>query len=131
MLPNDPIEANMSSVLFSIGSDQSMTEAATRMREHHIRHLPVLHGGRLVGIVSERDLAMVESLPGVEPDTLAVGEAMTQEPYSVQRGTSVAEVLRSMADHKYGTAVVLDGERPVGIFTTIDALRLCARLLDA
>lgn len=130
MLPNEPIDDHMSALRFSIGSDQPMADAASKMREHHIRHLPVLHGGRLVGILSDRDLAMVESLPGVDPHTVVVGEAMTQDPYAVPPGTPVAQVLREMAEHKYGTAVVMDADKPIGIFTTVDALRLCAKLLD-
>jgi acetoin utilization protein AcuB len=130
MLRNEAIDQHMSPLRFSIGSDQPMADAAARMHEHRIRHLPVLHGGALVGILSDRDLAMVESLPGVDPHTVSVREAMTAEPYAVPTGTPLAAVLREMAAHKYGTAVVMDGDRPIGIFTTIDALRLAARLLE-
>ena len=120
----------MSPVTHSIGIDQSMSEAAHRMHQYEIRHLPVLRGGRLVGIVSDRDIAMVESLPGVDPNEVSVGEAMTAEPYAVPPGASLPAVLREMAAHKYGTAVVVVEERPVGIVTTIDALRLCVSLLE-
>jgi acetoin utilization protein AcuB len=120
----------MSPLTHSIGVDQSMSEAAHRMHQFGIRHLPVLRGGRLVGLVSERDLAMVESLPGVDPHAVSVAEAMTSEPYAVPPGASLPDVLREMAAQKYGTAVVVDGERPVGIVTTIDVLRLCVRLLE-
>ena len=44
--------------------------------------------------------------------------------------TSVEEVLRQMAEHKWGTTVVVDGDKPVGIVTTTDALRLCVDLLE-
>jgi acetoin utilization protein AcuB len=131
MTPNTrSISEIMSPVTHSIGVDQSMSEAAHRMHQFGIRHLPVLRGGRLVGLVSERDIAMVESLPGVDPEAVSVAEAMTAEPYAVPPGASLPAVLREMATHKYGTAVVVEGERPVGIVTTIDALRLCARLLE-
>ncbi len=119
----------MSPLTHSIGVEQPMAEAAYRMHQFEIRHLPVLRGGRLVGIVSERDLAMVESLPGVDPHAVSVAEAMTSEPYAVPPGASLAAVLREMAVRKYGTAVVVEGERPVGIVTTTDALRLCVSLL--
>lgn len=120
----------MSPLTHSIGDEQSMSEAAHRMHAHSIRHLPVLRGGLLVGIVSERDLAMVESLPGVDPNEVTVREAMTSEPYAVPPTASLRAVLREMADRKYGTAVVVEGERAVGIVTTTDALRLCVDLLD-
>jgi acetoin utilization protein AcuB len=123
------IETYMSPLTVTIGAEQPMAEAAARMREHHIRHVPVLHGGHLVGILSDRDLAMVESLPGVDPQKVIVREAMTPDPYAVGRDARVAEVVAQMAEHKYGTTVIVEGDRPVGIFTTVDALRLCATLL--
>ncbi|MCX4246599.1 CBS domain-containing protein [Paraliomyxa miuraensis] len=119
----------MSDATHSIGDEQPMSEAAYRMHKHGIRHLPVLRGGRLVGIVSDRDLAMVESLPGIDPNEVSVGEAMTSEPYAVPPGASLPAVLREMAEHKYGTAVVVEDDRVVGIVTTTDALRLCVDLL--
>jgi acetoin utilization protein AcuB len=120
----------MSPLTHSIGDDQPMAEAAHRMHQYSIRHLPVLRGGRLVGIVSERDLALVESLPGVDPNEVTVREAMTSEPYAVPPGASLPAVLRQMAEHKWGTAVVVDEGKPVGIATTTDALRLCVDLLE-
>ncbi len=129
MTAQRPIDDYMSALTVTIGSDQPMSDAATRMREHGFRHVPVLYGGKLVGILSDRDLAMVESLGGVDPDEVPVREAMTPEPYTVSRGTPVGEVVAEMAEHKYGTAVITDAGKPVGIFTTIDALRLCAELL--
>lgn len=131
MIPNTrTISEIMSPLTHSIGDDQPMAEAAHRMHQFSIRHLPVLRGGRLVGIVSERDLAMVESLPGVDPTAVGVGEAMTAEPYSVPPTASLEAVLREMAEHKWGTVVVVEGDKPVGIVTTTDALRLCVDLLE-
>ncbi len=120
----------MSPLTHSIGDDQSMAEATHRMHHHGIRHLPVLHGGRLVGIVSERDLAMVASMASVDPALVAVREAMTAEPYAVAPTLSTAVVFRAMAEHKYGTAVVVQDETPIGIVTTTDALELCVELLE-
>ncbi|MBK8264456.1 MAG: CBS domain-containing protein [Nannocystis sp.] len=114
---------------FSIGRAQTMVEAARRMREHRIRHLPVLEGGIVVGIVSDRDLAMVESLPGVDPAAVTVAEAMTAEPYAISPETPLVEVVEALAEHKIGTAVVMENGRLVGIFTVIDALRAFAARL--
>ena len=49
---------------------------------------------------------------------------------AVPPAASLRAVLRQMADHKWGTTVVVDEGRPVGIVTTTDALRLCVELLD-
>ena len=107
----------------SIGRDQSLAMAHQMMREHKIRHLPVLDAGVLVGLVSERDLLFVETLRDVDPSRVKVEEAMTAEPYFVNVDTPVKDIALAMIEHKYGSAVVVDHGNVVGIFTTIDALR--------
>ena len=106
-----------------------MAAAHAMMREHQIRHLPVLRGDQLVGLVSLRDLHLLEALDDVDPDKVRVSEAMTDEPYAVEVGTPLREVALNMGAHKWGSAVVLDGGKVVGVFTTIDAMRALANLL--
>jgi acetoin utilization protein AcuB len=113
---------------WTIGSDQPLVAAHTIMREHNIRHLPVLAEGKVVGIVSQRDLHLVETLLDVDPRRVTVDEAMTPEPYTVGPRASVARVARDMARTRHGSAVVMERGKVVGIFTTTDALALLARL---
>ena len=113
----------------SIRHDATMARAHQLMREHHVRHLPVLDGGVLVGVVSDRDLRFIETLRDVDDTRVAVEEAMTREPYFVAPDAPLAEVAAKMAEHKYGCAVVMDGQRVVGMFTTTDALRALAMVL--
>jgi acetoin utilization protein AcuB len=110
-----------------VGDDQSVVEAALRMRELAVRHLPVMRGSRLVGIVSHRDLAVLEAISGAHPSELTVADAMTPDPYTVAPGTSLREVAAAMAEHKFGAVVVVEDGDPVGIFTTTDAVRLLAQ----
>jgi acetoin utilization protein AcuB len=119
----------MSQTPHSIGVDQSLLDAGRRMHQLAVRHLPVLDGGKLVGILSERDIALVESLDLVNPADVRVEEAMSAEPYSVSHETPLREVASIMAERKYGTAVVLDGQRLVGLLTTTDTLRALAAVL--
>jgi acetoin utilization protein AcuB len=124
-----PIKAYMTTTPHTIGADQTMARAHDVMREHRLRHLPVLAGGRLVGVLSDRDLNMVETLRDVDPQTVRVEEAMTPDVYVVTPEAPLDEVVRDMADHKYGSAVVVDHARVVGIFTTVDACRAFADTL--
>jgi acetoin utilization protein AcuB len=117
-----PITAYMTHYPLSIGSDQTAATARALMKKHAIRHLPVLDGGHIVGLLSERDLDLVETLKDVDPAKVAVEEAMSQNPYVVPPTKSLGEVVREMARHKYGAAVVAEGPKVVGVFTTIDAL---------
>jgi len=112
----------------SIGRFQTLQAAHKLMRENHIRHLPVLDAGKLVGIVSDRDLHLVETLQDVDPAAVQVEDAMTEEPYTVEPDAPLAQVARIMAEHKYGCAVVQHHGRVLGVFTTTDALRALADL---
>lgn len=106
-----------------------MSVAHRMMREYHIRHLPVLRGSKIVGIVSDRDLNMVESLKDVDPRTVLVSEAMSQDPYLVSPDAALDEVVSNMAKSKLGSAVITQHNKVVGIFTTVDACRAFSDLL--
>lgn len=119
---SETVSQFMSMPAFTIGADQPLSAAEARMREHKVRHLPVLQGGRIRGILSDRDIDLVSGLPGVDTAEVTVQEAMSADPYTVAPSTPLTEVLSVMAEHKYGTAVVAEGAQVVGIFTTIDAM---------
>lgn len=124
------IRKYMTTDVQTIGDEQPMSVAHQMMRAQHIRHLPVLHQGKLVGVVSDRDLRLLETLRDVDPARVAVSEAMTAEPYAVSPEDSLGEVVKTMATRKYGSAVVTDHGHVVGIFTTVDACRAFAELLS-
>jgi acetoin utilization protein AcuB len=119
-----PIADFMTPMPHTVGSEQTITFAQKMMRKYDIRHLPVLHGGELYGIVSDRDLGMIAGLNEVNPDETTVEEAMTQEAYTVAKDAAMFDVLREMLEHKYGSAVVVEGIKIIGILTTHDALQL-------
>jgi acetoin utilization protein AcuB len=114
----------------TIGQDQMLTVAHRVMRENRVRHLPVLEGGKLVGVISQRDLHLIETLQDVDPATTSVEEAMTMDVYVTTPSTPLDEAARIMAEHKYGSAVVVDRGKIVGMFTTVDALNALAQLAD-
>ncbi|KFE62664.1 CBS domain-containing protein [Hyalangium minutum] len=127
----DVIETFMTRSVHTIGTKAPLTEAHRLMNEHGIRHLPVLEGGRLVGMLSQRDLHLIETLKDVVPEEVFVEEAMSQDAYTVPPEAPLAEVAREMAKHKYGSAVILRGSEVLGIFTTTDALRALDTVLSA
>lgn len=125
------IQAHMTTSPHSIGRDQPLTKAHEFMRDHKIRHLPVLERGELVGILSDRDLYIIELLRDVNPTLVMVEDAMSSEVYAVSPEAPLDEVVMTMAEHKYGCAVVLHNHHVVGIFTTVDACRALAELLHS
>jgi acetoin utilization protein AcuB len=124
-----PISRFMTICPHTIGASQTLAAAHRFMREHQIRHLPVLEGSELVGVVSQRDLYFIETLKGVDPELVTVEEAMSQAPFVIDPDASVARVVREMAKQKYGCAVVADKGEVIGVFTTTDALRVLDALL--
>lgn len=122
------VEDHMTAAPVVIGIADTLAEARRVMRERGIRHLPVLDAGRLVGVVSQRDLYLAESLAGVDPSTDTVREAMSGEAYTVPPGAPLGEVAAIMAERRLGSAIVVDRGAVIGVFTTVDALRALARL---
>jgi acetoin utilization protein AcuB len=123
------IQKYMTTSPHSIGGEQTLATAARMMHEHRIRHLPVLSGGELRGLLTDRDLKLVETFRDVDPTKLTVEEAMTEEPYAVSPETPLDEVVSTMAGSKFGSAVVVQNGRVVGIFTTVDACQALSELL--
>jgi acetoin utilization protein AcuB len=113
----------------TVGADQPLTVAHEIMRSFKIRHLPVLRGGDLVGLVSERDLSLVELMPGVNPAVVTVEEAMSPAPYCISPETSLEWVATEMCERRFDAAVVMAHRHVVGVFTTVDALRALRELL--
>lgn len=118
----------MTPVAYSVGDDQTLAEASFRMQELGVRHLPVMRGSRLVGIISERDVAVLKARSTAFLDELRVSDAMTRDPYHVPSKTPLSEVARTMAEHRYGVALVVDDGEVKGIFTTTDGMRVLADL---
>lgn len=112
-----------------VQSAASLASARDLMREVGARQLPVVEDGKLVGIVSEHDLLVLETLTDVDPSRIPVRSAMQTDVYGVGRDTPLDEVAATMAKHKYGSAVVWSGPAVVGIFTTVDAMHALADMV--
>lgn len=112
--------------------------AINLMREGGFRRLPVVDRGRLVGIITDRDLRRAANSPFVVReqwydnfilDHIEVGSCMTPNPLTVEPSTSIVEATRLMRNHKIGgLPVVADGQL-VGIVTETDLLDFLIELL--
>lgn len=124
------VQKYMTYVPKSIGFDRPLSQAMEVMRELRIRHLPVLKGGELVGILTDRDIKLVTSFEKVDPETMRVDEACSFDPYMTKPSAPLSEVAAHMAEHKYGCALVVDNQKLVGILTEVDVCRALADVLE-
>jgi CBS domain-containing protein len=96
-------------------------QGAGRMMERkHIRHLPVVAGERLVGIVSDRDLLRHRGADA----TVTCGEVMTEAPITCSPRASVGRVAELMIELKIDSIPIVDDDRLVGLVTSSDLLAL-------
>lgn len=126
-IPN--ISKYMTTVPHTIDIESTIADAKKIMRFHEIRHLPVINAGKIVGIITDRDITFIQAFKGVDSTVEKVDQAMTIEPYTVKTDTPLDEVCQVMAEHKYGSVLVEDNHKLVGIFTWVDALRATHELL--
>lgn len=124
------IASVMSPSPFTIGPKQNLRFAREQMAVHGVRHLPVQDGGRLIGVLSERDINLAVAMDKVEPEQILVRDAISAEPFIVTPDTPVHVVARRMAHERIGCALVATDDRVAGIFTTVDAANLLAEVLS-
>ena len=110
---------------YSIERDAPLRKAREMMSSHEVRHLPVMHAGELVGVLTDRDLkrALDPGLGLPPKDELFVDDVMVFEAFVVDASAALDGVLLEMADRHIGCALVSSKGRLAGIFTTTDACR--------
>lgn len=117
----------MSTSPITIGPHALRAEALALMRSKRIHHMPVVENGKVVGLVTDGDLA--ELVAGADTKS-TVRDLMRLKPFTVSPEALVEEVVRDMTTHKLGSAaVVVDNGRVVGMFTATDGLRAFADYL--
>ena len=108
--------------IYSVDASSTVLEAARFMMEHNIGALPVLRGGQLVGILSERDIMNRVVAVGRTPGTTAVAEVMTANPRSVAADETVEECLFMMREFGFRHLPIMDGKELKGLVSLRDIL---------
>ena len=116
-----------------VDTDDEVAELERLMAEHQIRHVPVQQDGRVVGIVSKRDLYHLLSrfVPETDRGRIRARDIMLEEPYIVAFDTPLNEVAREMAKRHIGSAIVLHHEKLAGIVSATDISRILAEILES
>jgi acetoin utilization protein AcuB len=131
MKRNPQVIAFMTPFPHSIDVDAPLEDAHKLMREHRFRHLPVMSGGEIVGVLTDRDIKLVLGPDFGNPDEreLRVRDAYVERPCVVPASTPVAKVARVMAQNRIGSAIVTKHGKLVGIFAVTDACRALAEII--
>lgn len=132
------VEDVMTREVVTLGPEDTLRTAVNVVQRNRIRHIPIVEGERLVGIVTDRDIKRATpSLHGGASqddfnrtlDELTLSHVMTRDPLSVHPGTTVKDAAALLIDRKYGALPVVDGDALVGIVSDIDLLRVLHTML--
>jgi acetoin utilization protein AcuB len=120
----------MTTAVITVAPGATLEQICLLMHEKNIRHLPVMEDGRLVGVVTDRDIHGATSSLCLAPSPPKghVREVMSHPAKTAHPLDSVEETARTMRSLKIGCLPVLDEERLVGIVTGIDLLDALLRL---
>jgi CBS domain-containing protein len=99
---------------------QSLVEAAQVMKQEDVGSLPVVEGGRLLAVLTDRDIVVRAVAKGVDLQATRVGDVASREPVTVGPEEDLDEALRLMARHKVRRLPVVDEQRLVGMLAQAD-----------
>ena len=130
----------MSRPPITVAPEWSIHDAEALFKKERIRRAPVIKGGKLVGIISEKDLLNASPSPATTLSVwemnyllskLTVAEVMTKDVITVTEDTPIEEAARIMADNKIGGLPVVKGSRVVGIITETNLFKMFLELMGA
>jgi acetoin utilization protein AcuB len=130
------VRNSMTRELVTVVSETTAAEALALCRMNRIRHLPVLEGRRLVGVISDRDLraatpALGDLARAEALDRIRVADEMARDVTTAGPEDPIEDAAMAMYERKIGCLPVVDGEDLVGILTTSDVMRALVRLVGA
>lgn len=123
----------------TLAPDQTLRDAVVLMRRLKIRHLPVVDGELIVGIVTDRDVkratpSALSEEGRSEYDRVLnetnIGQVMTRDPMTVPATMTIKDAVKALLDHRFGALPVVTGGKLVGIVTENDFLRAFYHSLD-
>jgi acetoin utilization protein AcuB len=130
----------MSKPVITVPPEMPINEALNMMKKDHIRRAPVLQNGKLIGIVSDKDLLNASPSPATTLSVwemnyllskITVKDVMTKKVMTVLEDTPIEEAARILADNKIGGMPVMRGDKVVGMITETDLFKMFLELMGA
>jgi CBS domain-containing protein len=129
LLENLIIDEFTSFCTFTGNPDQTCLDLMRTMKEHRVRHLPIIENNEVIGIVTERDLNLI--INSDHGRKLIARDAMVTDPFIVKSGAALRDVVFDMSEKKVGSAIVKNFEnKSFGIFTSVDAMNALIEVLQ-
>ncbi|WP_194975351.1 CBS domain-containing protein [Aquiflexum lacus] len=132
MKKREPVKDVMTSNVFTVQENEKLAQVIELFRKHKIRHLPVLSGKKITGMISRTDInrltfgALFENQDGADEavlEILSIPQVMTSKPKVVSVTDSVKDVAEIFANEEFHALPVVEGEELKGIVTTTDIIR--------
>ena len=132
MKKREPISNIMTGKVYTVQENTPLQEVVNLFRKHKIRHIPVVNGSKVVGIISRTDInrltfgTLFENQEGADEavlEILSVPQVMTAKPKMVNSNDSIRDVAEIFANEEFHALPVVDGEELKGIVTTTDVIR--------
>jgi CBS domain-containing protein len=117
------VEQAMTSDVRTVEPNTSLVEAARIMRDEDAGSVPVVEDGRVIGIVTDRDIVVRAVADGRDPGSTAVSDVCSTDPVTVEPNQDLDEALRLMAQHQVRRLPVVEGDRLVGVLAQADVAR--------
>ncbi len=121
----------MSSDILSVNQTQTLKEVNEILQNKHVRHVPVVSGKKVIGMLSSTDIQKISFINTVDGndlttgmfDVLTIDQVMTKDLKTMQQDETIYEAAKLLSTRDFHAIPVLDGEDLVGIVTSTDLLK--------
>ncbi|MBY0486361.1 MAG: CBS domain-containing protein [Flavobacteriaceae bacterium] len=127
-----PVSSIMSTNIIKLNLSDDLTKAETLFKKHHIRHIPVVNGTKIIGMLSYTDLLRISFADAVDEDEtevdatvynmFSVAQVMARNLVQVAPETTIKEVAELLSKKEFHALPVVEDELLVGIVTTTDLI---------
>lgn len=128
-----PVATIMTKNVVKLNVTDDLTKAESLFKKHHIRHIPVVSGNKIIGMLSYTDLLRISFADSVDEDETSVDvtvynmfsveQVMARNLVTVSPETTIKEVAEILASKEFHALPVCEGELLVGIVTTTDLIK--------
>lgn len=132
MIKKAPVSTIMTKDVITLHNTDSLELAEHLFKSNHIRHIPVVKGESIIGMLSYTDLLRISFADAVDEETetvdaivynmFTIGQVMVKNLLSVSSNTSIKEVAKILASKEFHAIPVVDNNKLVGIVTTTDLI---------